>query len=586
MEQLSFDEKKRLHDLEIQKNVDIAKDSSNYCTYLTEVSQFDPEVTVYSARRIGRGHIKGGKPCQDYCLSRALRKGHVFAVSDGVSACLRSEKGSQFACEAAIAAAQQVDEATKDERSFVEQLCNRTFRKALINIWLELVKKDIVETDEKAQPGIRDIELYGATLSLAIMTEHRIITLNLGDGQILLFNPVDAMRVRWHLPKEDSVTAALCNPDSYEDSFIVHNHDRQAYSGILLSTDGIYDTLSNYSSFYAYARQITQRFESCGEPMQPFCFLENLKEGTRMIDLSANISQDDCSIILVADHHPISSATADQFARLSKEYCVTEVQTRADKLTLYSAVKDKKRYAVLALEGNPEQLQSARAQAQALELTTAKLLQPVCELKEEDFAFAVYPDIPYFSPIGFFSTGKLKERAEVKYGINASGLALKAYRTLLRCEKELRQKGFCLNDNARFLSFFTKEGLALMPEAISPVAKASETILLWQLFDNLVGTLTCGNLVRPVFSFGFNSAGPNLLSPLTTPPENLCYVKRDLEGTYLLMNSGKTLWKLPDGTAVNPGCPVELKDGLSFEIVQTGAAAGTIVTYKKREEIE
>ena len=202
-------------------------------------------------------------------MTQAVPKGQVFAVSDGVSACLRSDKGSRFACEAAIETVRQADAVSDGEIAFVAALCALPFRKALINNWLELVKKDVLETDGKEQASLRDIELYGATLSLAIMTENRIVTLNLGDGQILLFNPVDAMRVRWHLPKEDSVTAALCTPNCYEDSFIVHEHDRSMYSGILLSTDGIYDTLSSYRGFYSYAQRSRNGLKPTVSPCSP-----------------------------------------------------------------------------------------------------------------------------------------------------------------------------------------------------------------------------------------------------------------------------------------------------------------------------
>lgn len=582
MTPLTFEKKKELHEQEVRNNVERAKDSSNYCTYMREISEFDAEVTVYAARRIGRGHVKDGKPCQDYCMTQAVPKGQAFAVSDGVSACLRSDKGSRFACEAAIESVRQADAVAADERTFVAKLCALTFRKTLVNNWLKLVKKDVMETDGKEQASIRDIELYGATLSLAIMTENRIVTLNLGDGQILLFNPVDAMRVRWHLPKEDSVTAALCNPDCYEDSFIVHEHDRSVYSGILLSTDGIYDALSSYSSFYSYAQQITERFEANGEPLQPFCFLEKTAGGVRQIDLQANISKDDCSIILVADHHPLPASTGELFAAVSRDYRVTELQTRTDALSVYKLERDGELYFALAMKGDLAQRQQTQKEVASLELTTAQFLRPDCQWEENGATIAVYPESRFFTPGGFFAVGKLKEKAEVKYGLNASKLALQALHVLQRCDAELRQKGYCLNDNARFLAFLTDKGLVLLPEAVSPMEKAVEVKLLWQLFANQIGTLTCDTLTRPVFSCGFNGAGPNYLNPFRTPAENLCFLKRGADNQYQLVNTADAVWTMPDGKQVQRGDSVPLTDGLSFTI--PGAEPGTtaMVTYKER----
>lgn len=578
---MTYDEKIRLHELEIQQNVERANDSTNYCTYLTQISDFDSNITAYAARRIGRRHIKNGAPCQDACMTQAVEKGHVFAVSDGVGKCPRSDRGSQFACEAAIKAVQQIDADT--EATFVDMLCDRSFRKLLVTTWLELVKKDIVKTDGKEYASIKDIKLYGANLSLAIMTESRIVTLNLGDGQILLFNPVDAMRVRWHLPKEDSVTDSLSDPDCYEDGFVVHNHDRSVYGGILLSTDGIYDTLANYGGFFSYARQITERFEANAEPLQPFCFLEKRIDGAaRQIDLSTNISEDDCTIMLVVDHSPLSASTAELHAKLSQRYKVTELQTRADNLTVYTLAQGGKRYLALAQQGDLKQMEDTRQQAESLELKTAKLLLPQDQWEDVGYSIAIYPDIAFFTPIRYFSAGKLKEKAEVNHGLNASKLSLQVLRVLQRCEDELNGKGFCLNDNARFLTFMTQEGLKMMPEAISPLENGKAK-LLWQLFDNQIGTLICDKLTRPVFSHGFNSSGPNLLNPLRTPPENLCYIKRNQDGTHHLFNSGNISWKLADGTHVQPGESVLLVNGLSFEIPGANKDTVAMVKYEERK---
>lgn len=583
MEQMSYDEVLRQHELEVRENVERAKEPSNYCTYLMQQSDFDPEVSVYAARRIGRRHLPEGKPCQDSCMTQAVQKGHVFAVSDGVGSCLRSDKGSQFACEAAVEAVRQVDADTDNEAAFVDALCSPSFRKILINTWLEFIRKDVAATDGKEWAGIRDIELYGATLSLAIMTENRIVTLNLGDGQILLFNPVDAMRVRWHLPKEDSVTAALCDPDCYQDSFVVHNHDRSVYSGILLSTDGIYDTLSNYSGFFSYARQITQRFEANAQPMQPFCFLEKRADGTRQIDLHANISSDDCTIMLVVDHRPLPAAVAELHAELSTLYRVAELDTRADGLTVYTLVREEKRYLALAHQGEPEQMEKMRHQAEALELTTARLLTPCNRLDAAGFAVALYPDMAFFTPGRYFASGRLKEKAEVKHGINASRLPLQVLRALQRCEEELNRQGFCLNDNARFLAFMTGKGLEIMPEAISPLENGRAK-LLWQLFDNQIGTLTCDKLTRPVFSCGFNRTGPNLLNPSHPAKENLCYIRRDADDCWALVNSGSAAWKLSDGTKVQYGDAVPLKDGLCFALSDGKQEDAIVVKYKERKD--
>jgi serine/threonine protein phosphatase PrpC len=578
----SFDEKKRKHEENIRNSVEKAKDAANYCTYFRETSLFDKDVTVYGARVRGRSHINKSKPCQDYCLAETVGKGQILVVSDGVSACLRSDKGSLFACEASVKVIRELDAECADEKSFIKALCGKIFRKAIVSNWIDMIKKDVAETDGKDNVSIQDIELYGATLSLAVMTENSIVTLNLGDGQILLFNSTDAMRVRWHQPKEDSVTAALCNANCYEDAFIVHVHDRAMYNGILLSTDGIYDTLSNYTGFYSYARQISERFEAFGEPMQPFCFNEVTKDGTRDIDLSANISEDDCSVILAIDHTPVRSYISEAFAALSAEYRILELSSRADGTAVYELKKNENSYkAVVSAEKYPE-----TEELKSYGFSKSKIISPLYTKEAGEYTVSVYDDIPYFTPIGYFSIGRFKEKAEIKYGINASRLPYIAYTMLTECEKELREKGLRLNDNARFLSFFTNEGLVLMRDAVSVLKNGEKAELLWQMFDNIIGTLICENTARPVFSIGFKSAGAVLMNPFVDgTPTPLCYVKQNGEGELFLVNAGETPWKFTDNTTVSPKDSVPLADGMTFEFACPKNGKTVTARYERRAEI-
>ena len=63
------------------------------CDHLPFAGQ---EAQAYAALRIGTGHSRSGKPCQDAYLYRAISHGVAAAVSDGISACSMGGTGAQL----------------------------------------------------------------------------------------------------------------------------------------------------------------------------------------------------------------------------------------------------------------------------------------------------------------------------------------------------------------------------------------------------------------------------------------------------------------------------------------------------------
>lgn len=589
MAELSFEEKKRIHEEEVKNNVEAAKDSSHYCTYYLPTGDvFDSDLSVYAARRRGRSHVQGHKPCQDFCAVDRTDHCQILTVSDGVSACERSDSGSRFACESVIEAVKELDRAFEHdfdsrETDFANALCDVAFRKNVINRWLAKIGADVKERDNIEPISLEHINLYGATLSFAVVTDSYIVTGNLGDGQILLFGPVDAVRVRWHPPKEDSVTSALCNPDCYEDAFIMNKHRREVYSGVLLSTDGIYDTLSTYQGFYAYAKQITKRFEQferLREPTRPFCYLDQSVTPERWIDLSANITQDDCSIVLAVDHRPISSLPSVITGALSKKYTVSELRGRTETVSVYTVTKDGKSYIAVASHEDGQAKNAERQTVQLPEFQKARIVEKCEEIECDGARISVYEDIPYHTPANYFAAGKLKEKNEKKYGINASGMAFRTYYMLNSFEKELKEKGLCLNDDAHLLSFFTNDGLVVLPEAISADREGCAPAYLWSLYTNMLGILLCdGKFARPIFSTGFYHTGSFLMNPYKKGPEPLCHLRRMANNEYALQNDGKSDWLTEDGRIIHPTETLELTDGMSFRVAESGGEQSVTVSY-------
>lgn len=544
-----------------------AFDSSSFETY----SMARPEgsdLTVFSARRKGISHTKKKMPCQDFCKTAEIKYAQVKVVSDGVSSCLRSAEGSQFACEAVIEAASDAAEECSSEEEFVSKLCGIDYRRSILNTWHRKIKADISSKDGKAVVTLDDIYLYGATLMFAVTTDNYIVCGNIGDGQILLFNEFESVKVRKHLPKQSSVTNALCNIKCVEESFFVCKYRREDFSGVLLSTDGIYDRLENNTVFHRYAKQLCDRFTENNEPLQPFCF----KEGNgNTVDIFSELTTDDCSVILCLDRKPLSPDFMNISTELSRKFERNILVSCSDKAYLY-AVKDNDSYKYVAVtRDKPLDIPDISGNCFTFAKRTAVWSDKGLYYSLYDYSgnYKLNYEYRYFSNV-------FAERDEADYGPGASDTASLYNEYIYSCEKALEENGYRFNSNSPMLTFITDGGLVIIPEAVSKTDKPDD-IDIFSTLANHLGYLTIGGTRKPLFVTGIINEGSFVHYPDTASA--FCSVIKSDSG-YALRNHSGCDWITENGETISNGGSVSLRDALSFTSVNKKNEK-TKITFRK-----
>ena len=228
---------------------------------------------VFGASVTGSVHRKTGRTNEDALLwhhNSTSVHGPILAISDGhgSSKCFRSQLGSKFATEAAVTQLLWARSALQDnliafKRDAKEQLTRQIHRS-----WRESVLDDIHNTPfthaEKSALILKSgkeawrevltnpLIAYGATLLAVITSARFVLTLQLGDGDILIVDKSGAVS-RVCTASEMQIgeeTLSLCAPDANE-CFIVNFQEVNENSPalIVLSTDGYSNSFQNEEGF-------------------------------------------------------------------------------------------------------------------------------------------------------------------------------------------------------------------------------------------------------------------------------------------------------------------------------------------------
>lgn len=94
----------------------------------------------------------------------------------------------------------------------------------------------------------------------AVITQNWIVVGNLGDGQIMVFNDCYGVKLRVHAPKDSSRVRCLANERCAREDFSVAKYPRSCFNGVLLSSDGIYESLDKSNHYYDYCIQLKKDF--------------------------------------------------------------------------------------------------------------------------------------------------------------------------------------------------------------------------------------------------------------------------------------------------------------------------------------
>lgn len=129
-------------------------------------------------------HMKKSKlqkkqPCEDYSMTYHDDYKAIAIISDGHgdARCYRANYGSKLACYAAL-------EILKPLHDFEEDSLRQISRQ-IVTLWKEKVKAHYYQ-HPTPKPESHLYLTYGATLSIVILTDSKMIVMNIGDGKCMV----------------------------------------------------------------------------------------------------------------------------------------------------------------------------------------------------------------------------------------------------------------------------------------------------------------------------------------------------------------------------------------------------------------
>jgi serine/threonine protein phosphatase PrpC len=241
---------------------------------------------VLGASVRGATHTRNKAPNQDAIAWYAPAHREdclILAISDGHGAprYVRSHKGAKLAVKLAVELLQEfaADENAIEELSLLPDHADGRLPRTLVRSWQSAVRHDIAAHPfTAAEELILDqhqrndddgrVRAYGATLLAALITQHYLLLLQLGDGDILIVD--NAGRVaRPPMPLDPRLianqTTSLCGPTAWTDMRAYF----QAFSTrppalVMLATDGYFNSFANESGFTAAATDILEAIRTQG----------------------------------------------------------------------------------------------------------------------------------------------------------------------------------------------------------------------------------------------------------------------------------------------------------------------------------
>jgi serine/threonine protein phosphatase PrpC len=272
----------------------------------------------------GSSHRRSGLPNQDavQAIVTPTTQGTVAVavVSDGHGSPrhFRSQIGSSLAV-STVAATLQIflrdSVAVNGNVPFVPEQVHELERK-IVSGWLSAVQSDLENTPfseselsalerEEGVEGRAAVEnspelAYGATLLATVATDHLLLYLQLGDGEIL---SVDAQGITTRpLPPDERLianqTTSLCQPEAWKDFRSGWITDGALPSLVLLSTDGYANSFRSDEDFLKigqdYLEIIRQQGISSLAEELPDILTEATQQGSGD-DITLAILQDDLS---------------------------------------------------------------------------------------------------------------------------------------------------------------------------------------------------------------------------------------------------------------------------------------------------
>ena len=560
----SLEELKKKHLAEIECQVEEAKDSASYECYDYSVSTADSRIKLFAARRKGLSHNTSKTPCQDYCLTSCINGCTVLADADGVGSCEHSDIGAKLACEAVVLAVQAATQSCSEEEQLVSRLLSVSFRNRLVSIWIKGVWDAIGNTDAlSSAEKLKEFSKYGSTIMYAVMTEHWIVVGNLGDGQILVFNDDYGIKLRVHPPKDSTKVRCLANERCAREDFQVAKYPRDHFNGVLLTSDGIYESLDGGNHYFNYALQAKKRFlgRTPNEPYQAFCYEER---GEPYKDFSRMRTQDDCSIVMALDEHDVVPDYKIMMDSIQKHAQAMVFRRWASTCVSYLIQTNNNVLADLVVSKDDNGIELPDLQELAV------LDTPIETWVEDNRVFRAYP-VGNLPTIEFMQCSGMLRR-DRRNPVESEQRILDVCQKIKILQKKLLGLGLTLDSSALFNMSYDEEAktLHIRREAIrsgenNPPQNADDN--LERCFSHLLGVLESENNRIPLFDIGFVDNGIKQ-SRSGHPEEELAQLQR-VNGKTNLKNVSLHAWRFDDGMVLSSGDSRELEKTMNFTLLDS-----------------
>ena len=178
----------------------------------------------------GKNHLKNGTVCQDHHkIEKINDKWYIAAVADGVGSACKAEIGAKIAVETVVEFCKQNIEADNSVTS-CKCMMDKAFREALTAI------------KQKAEVAQEDIRQYDTTLTCGLYDGNQLIYGHSGDGGIIVINTEGNFECVTK-PQKGIDGISVC--PLRDEQWIIERY-KQKIVGVLLLTDGLYDTIMPY----------------------------------------------------------------------------------------------------------------------------------------------------------------------------------------------------------------------------------------------------------------------------------------------------------------------------------------------------
>ena len=300
----------------------------------------------------GSLHILRNAPCEDSSASYADEDGryYIAVVSDGHgdSRCFRSQYGSKFASEVALASLKEFAEYVIQVGCDPTALSNdpstlRHLTDTIVARWYDSVTDDFhnaAPTDEElaliGAASAEDISedsilhIYGATLIAALWLPNMIVLLQQGDGRCDVFYSDGTVNqpIPWDDRCVNTTTTSLCDSDA-DERFRSYVLDLQkvTVAACYLACDGIEDayrdSVTTMEGTHTFFKDLSCKLMKMDE--RSFCtYLEEfLPEFSRDGLWGKSGSGDDCSVAGIVDMN-LLIPLGEQFVKDIQVYELSE----------------------------------------------------------------------------------------------------------------------------------------------------------------------------------------------------------------------------------------------------------------------